>query len=247
MLKFFRQIRYGLMTRNKTGKPALPEGRYLKYAIGEIVLVVVGILIALQINNWNENRKATTNECKLVGKMIEQTVTDSSLFYNRIENLNNNIKHIEYYISIHQGRADSLEYKKYLGDFKLSITMNDGSYLIRNHEDDFKTINDLELREQLMEYSYLSTMQDKAIDISNFNTLNFNIPLIHKYYEEISNFDTTSTLYEMQYFFKKPEIVSHYYYARGWQNNVLAQVEKLSSKNEEVLEHLKKYRIELCN
>jgi hypothetical protein len=42
---------------NKTGKPAIPAGRYLKYAIGEIILVVIGILIALQINNWNENRR----------------------------------------------------------------------------------------------------------------------------------------------------------------------------------------------
>ena len=44
------------METGKTGKPALPAGRYLKYAIGEIVLVVIGILIALQINNWNEER-----------------------------------------------------------------------------------------------------------------------------------------------------------------------------------------------
>jgi hypothetical protein len=50
MIKFFRKIRYDLMDKNKTGK-------YFKYAIGEIVLVVIGILIALQINNWNENRK----------------------------------------------------------------------------------------------------------------------------------------------------------------------------------------------
>jgi len=57
MIKFFRQIRFYLMSENKTGKPAWPAGRYLKYAIGEIVLVVIGILIALQINNWNEEEK----------------------------------------------------------------------------------------------------------------------------------------------------------------------------------------------
>lgn len=50
MIKFFRKIRYKLMSENKIG-------RYIKYAIGEIVLVVIGILIALQINDWNENRK----------------------------------------------------------------------------------------------------------------------------------------------------------------------------------------------
>ena len=50
MIKFFRKIRYALMTNNKTAK-------YLTYAIGEIILVVIGILIALQINNWNEDRK----------------------------------------------------------------------------------------------------------------------------------------------------------------------------------------------
>ncbi|MDT0558333.1 DUF6090 family protein [Ichthyenterobacterium sp. W332] len=50
MIKFFRKIRYNLMSENKTGK-------YLKYAIGEIILVMVGILLALQVNNWNEGRK----------------------------------------------------------------------------------------------------------------------------------------------------------------------------------------------
>ena len=50
MIKFFRNIRKSLLNEGKTSK-------YLKYAIGEIVLVVIGILIALQINNWNEHRK----------------------------------------------------------------------------------------------------------------------------------------------------------------------------------------------
>ncbi len=49
MIKFFRKIRQNLLSEGKTGK-------YLKYAIGEIVLVIVGIIIALQINNWNQDR-----------------------------------------------------------------------------------------------------------------------------------------------------------------------------------------------
>lgn len=50
MIKFFRKIRQKLLSENKFSK-------YLLYAIGEIILVVIGILIALSINNWNENRK----------------------------------------------------------------------------------------------------------------------------------------------------------------------------------------------
>jgi hypothetical protein len=50
MIKFFRQIRQRLLTENKVS-------RYLIYVIGEIFLVVVGILIALSLNTWNDNRK----------------------------------------------------------------------------------------------------------------------------------------------------------------------------------------------
>ena len=50
MIKFFRKIRQKLLEQNKVSK-------YLIYALGEIILVVIGILIALQINNWNENRQ----------------------------------------------------------------------------------------------------------------------------------------------------------------------------------------------
>lgn len=49
MIKFFRHIRRTLIQENKMGK-------YFKYAIGEIALVMIGILLALQVNNWNEKR-----------------------------------------------------------------------------------------------------------------------------------------------------------------------------------------------
>ena len=59
MIKFFRRIRQKLLSENKFSK-------YLLYAIGEIVLVVLGILIALQINNWNEQRKNGLKEAVLL-------------------------------------------------------------------------------------------------------------------------------------------------------------------------------------
>ena len=68
MIKFFRKIRYDLM-ENKTGK-------YFKYAIGEIVLVVFGILIALQINNWNEQRKNRIEEQTLYKSLISSLESD---------------------------------------------------------------------------------------------------------------------------------------------------------------------------
>ena len=64
MIKLFRNIRQNLIMENKTGK-------YLKYAIGEIILVVIGILIALQINNWNEVRKNDEKEALLIKNIIE--------------------------------------------------------------------------------------------------------------------------------------------------------------------------------
>ena len=90
MIKFFRKIRYHLMEKNKTGK-------YLKYAIGEIVLVVIGILIALQINNWNEHRKAKINEKDLYGRILvdlqidENRINEHIMYYNKDQEILNNI------------------------------------------------------------------------------------------------------------------------------------------------------------
>lgn len=70
MIKFFRKIRKNLLTENKISK-------YLIYAIGEIVLVVIGILIALQINNWNEGKKLRKSEIKVLEALREGFKADS--------------------------------------------------------------------------------------------------------------------------------------------------------------------------
>ena len=75
MIKFFRKIRYNLMSENKTGK-------YFKYAIGEIILVVIGILIALQINNWNEKRIEKKLERTTLLSLKQNLIVDSLEIYD---------------------------------------------------------------------------------------------------------------------------------------------------------------------
>ena len=90
MIKFFRRIRFDLMEKNKTGK-------YLKYAIGEIILVVLGILIALQINNWNESKKSDRVLKNYYSQILQELEKDTNYIHQRIKILDSNIlKHNNY-------------------------------------------------------------------------------------------------------------------------------------------------------
>ena len=90
MINFFRKIRQKMLTENKFS-------RYLLYAIGEIVLVVIGILIALQINNWNQNK------------------IDNKALKGYLTSISNNIKEdIEKIESIKQKRANAMTRVPYL-------------------------------------------------------------------------------------------------------------------------------------
>ena len=86
MIKFFRNIRKKLIKQSKVRNYAI-------YAIGEIILVVIGILIALQINNWNEANKATKEELKILKEMQF--------------NLTNDLKDCEWNINKQQELANS--------------------------------------------------------------------------------------------------------------------------------------------
>ncbi len=88
MIPFFRKIRYQLAKNNQFFK-------YSRYAIGEIVLVVVGILIALQINNWNEERKTRKAEKVLLSNLR------SDFLYNQTE--------LKNFLEFHEGTTSHLK------------------------------------------------------------------------------------------------------------------------------------------
>ena len=84
MIKFFGKIRQKLLSENKFGK-------YLTYAIGEIILVVFGILIALQINNWNTSQINKSESKEFNQRLLNEFVGNLDLANTKIEKIENMI------------------------------------------------------------------------------------------------------------------------------------------------------------
>lgn len=78
MIKFFRHIRRNMISQKSIS-------RYLLYAIGEILLVVIGILIALQVNNWNEENKMRLREHALLSEIRDNLATTRSAIVRSLE------------------------------------------------------------------------------------------------------------------------------------------------------------------
>ena len=154
MIKFFRRIRYDLMEKNKTG-------RYLKYAIGEIVLVVIGILIALSINSWNDNRKDRISERKLLDNIHRDFVQNKIQFdtvkainYRNLATLNSRIA----LFPIERDSAKIAAFQSY--QIARGISYNPYSSSIKSviNSNSLELIQDEELRK------YLVSWEDVLLD-----------------------------------------------------------------------------------
>lgn len=107
MITLFRKIRQRLLTQNKLT-------RYLIYAAGEIILVVIGILIALQINNWNEGKKKESLMITNIKSISNDILADRSELQKNRETLGNQVLAASNIIPIMESNdrviSDSLEF-----------------------------------------------------------------------------------------------------------------------------------------
>ncbi|OZV68059.1 hypothetical protein [Winogradskyella aurantia] len=218
MIKFFRKIRYDLMNRNKTAK-------YLKYAIGEIVLVVIGILIALQLNIQKEDaqEKIVTEEL-LIGiqadlKLEAERIDYLIAYYSTI------MEGVQHIILFQQGKANysneelgqyflnAFEYRKF-SKFNTNYQTLYGSGLLQKIKDNSipEAIISYYSR-QFLEWS-LEVYQQKAGSF-NFNQSSTFVPLdklrTSTNYQSIPNYrlelkNTFET--DFKTFVKEPEVLN---------------------------------------
>ncbi|GLU45333.1 DUF6090 family protein [Allomuricauda sp. NBRC 101325] len=178
MFKFFRDIRQQLIVEGKMGK-------YLKYAIGEIVLVVLGILIALQINNWNENKNRRSFEIEMLREVEQALLQDYIFFTDHLMGYRNKteldaVSFFDRAIVSNQVIKDSMDYYFNRLDFGLRVTYNRGPYDALKASGMDKISND-EIRNKLMQfYDFYLPRYEGLIDFEKASSREKMNPLIEK-------------------------------------------------------------------
>ncbi len=135
MIKFFRKIRYELMETGKSGK-------YIKYAIGEIILVVIGILIAVSINNWNTSKKINDDKKIALNKIIEEID-------------NNKLEIDSIIIKNHQILNAYIDYKRFYGSNTSLVIMSPKQFtsLKNKYPDFFRAKDSVSVENGLFRYT----------------------------------------------------------------------------------------------
>lgn len=160
MIKLFRNIRKKLLAEGKTSN-------YLKYAIGEIILVVIGILIALQVNNWNQETKDYRLGEDYLLRIHRDIVQDTTKFRGIITSNNVLREDIKSALdTLYQG-IDNIEQVKYIGaiyDQALDqvFSPNDNTYRGMVSSGALGLIQNLGLKEEIIDL-YSEYDQKKAI------------------------------------------------------------------------------------
>jgi hypothetical protein len=189
MIKFFRRIRQNLLMENKTGK-------YFKYAIGEIILVVIGILIALQINNWNEGNKQQLRTENLILRLEKQISQNIEQAQKRKENIKSLVEQMTSLMLIigkplktfDQTKLDNILDRSIL-DHRLGLDLNTLAEAQDNGE--IATIKNDSLRIALYKLSTLYKNIEQRQTIANADNLNYMQPY---FYENINGRNIASNV-----------------------------------------------------
>ena len=180
MIKFFRKIRQNLLSENKFSK-------YLIYAIGEIVLVVIGILIALQINNWNENRKSGFKELTALKELRIELINNKQMLNKRSEifkEKNRDGKYLQQHLEKKLPYNDSLQRYFFIPMSNYSFLLSYSTFENLKNQG-FSTIGNNELRNRILKLydGNFGLLKDQENKFANLYSNSIQ-PIGFKYFKE---------------------------------------------------------------
>jgi hypothetical protein len=179
MLSVFRKIRLRLLRLDATK-------RYVVYAIGEIALVVIGILIALQVNNWNEQRKDLRMVRVITTNLISEFESNRLTLQARMNTLASSISHSRKILSMIGSYDSELEEREI--DSILSYTTYYGNFNPSNaaieeliHSGKLDLVEDDTLKQYL--FQWLQLLEDTSEDFKNqdLKTNEYLVPFLSRH------------------------------------------------------------------
>jgi hypothetical protein len=203
MIRFFREIRYDLMEKNKTGK-------YFKYAVGEIVLVVIGILIALQINNWNENRKQLIKQDFLFKQILLDAEADDIFFNSRLiylSELDSTFIYIKRYGNNSNYDISNINTNGFGRVFTTS-SLRFNSNVLDNNPDGYKELSAFDIKENLRAIKEKHQYITSAFLRLNKNLESQEVKLGQRYYKELRQNEATKSIKALQNIYNDEELQS---------------------------------------
>jgi len=242
MINIFRKIRQNLLSEGKTAK-------YLKYAIGEIVLVVIGILIALQVNNWNIQKTDKNRETKYLSNIVldlkkdisrldfliefrkERLIGDQELIEhmngNKINDLSKLSKYVANSLMENNFSPNNTTFLELSNSGNLNLISNDSiKFFLLELEEIYKT-NRLNIEHETFDYrEYISKPVIKNINVDQL----FSIYLGTKTIEEQKiTLDDFSTLLESRAYKNGLYIMSL------MSNSYISEYEKIKTKSKKII------------
>jgi hypothetical protein len=163
-----------MLTENKFSK-------YLLYGVGEIVLVVIGILIALQINNWNENRKNRVTEKNILTSIKLDLISDTIYFNSGIDRINLSNKSIKLILNKPEVQ-DSLTALNFISSYSLADIRSRTTSFEFLKSTGLDIIHHQELRDSII--SYYEEEVKVAISKNDFNSKGLNVNTLEPYLQE---------------------------------------------------------------
>lgn len=220
MLQFFKKIRQNLLTESKFTK-------YLIYALGEIVLVVIGILIALQINNWNESKKIKVREISQLKSiqediMLDETDITFNLTYHKLF-LSSEQQLLNYMLSSDRVPQEAIKYENALGISLLLILHESAFNNLRNNN--LNIISNQKIKKEISNHydSFGKTVLIFENDYPQFDNYLLKRPYFLKYFQYKNKISSKESTQHNNSDYYNPEI----------EMNKLILVDTLGLKNDE--------------
>ena len=231
MLRFFRQIRKKLMEQNKAST-------YLLYAIGEIALVMIGILLALQVNNWNEDIAKREKETAILGELRKNLETNASTLTEFIHEQTTRDKELDviiHHIEMEKPYTDSLGI--YLRQVRRGAYISLNSSAFESLQSlGFDLISNESLRYSIIDLHNQTYTQSLAI-IESIRNVQYQSTheIFVKYFSYSEDPFTTLKIHDYQAFLQNKEVYNLITFRKAGKEGVLNMAEKMLLESQKLI------------